>query len=142
MRLGLVLLVSGSLFVGAGGAFADEASKAPDTPATNPPAINPPETQAKPPEAPDPHRWCAPELASLSHDVCAFVPSASKGPRTLVIYLHGVIQPDTLSQWTLQRGAARVGATHGLTVIMPRGRRNIGPKTMEHWWTWPTSVDT
>src|SRR5689334_16711568 len=107
MRLGPVLLVSGSLFVRAGGAFADEARKAPDAPAESPP-----DTSAKPAAAPDPHRWCAPELASLSHDVCAFVPSASKGPRTLVISLHGVIQPDTLSQWTLQRGAARVGATH------------------------------
>lgn len=87
-------------------------------------------------------RWCAPELTTLAGDVCAYVPEKpAPGPRTLVIFLHGVIQPDTTSQWGQQRAAARVGATHGLTVIMPRGRRGIGPKTMEHWWAWPTSID-
>jgi predicted esterase len=87
-------------------------------------------------------RWCAAELATLPGEVCAFVPdAAAKGSRTLVIYLHGVIQPDTTTQWLQQRAAARVGAKYGFTVIMPRGRRGIGPKTMEQWWTWPTSVD-
>jgi dienelactone hydrolase len=87
-------------------------------------------------------RWCASELQTLAGEVCAFVPEKeAKGPRTLVIYLHGVIQPDTTMQWTQQRGAALVGAKYGFTVIMPRGRRGIGPKTMEQWWTWPTSID-
>ncbi len=90
----------------------------------------------------DTRRWCAPELSTLAGEVCAFVPEKpAPGPRTLILYLHGVVQPDTTAQWNLQRGAARVGATYGHSVIMPRGRRGIGPKTMEHWWTWPTSVD-
>jgi len=88
--------------------------------------------------------WCAEGLTTLPSEVCAYVPDAKRkteGPRTLVIYLHGVIQPDTNTQWLQQRAAARVGAKYGFTVIMPRGRRGIGPKTMEQWWTWPTSID-
>jgi dienelactone hydrolase len=88
-----------------------------------------------------PARWCAPELDALPGEVCSFVPAKeASGPRTLVIFLHGVIQPDTGWQWAQQRGAARVGAKHGFSVLMPRGRRGIGPKTMEDWWTWPTAA--
>jgi len=87
-------------------------------------------------------RWCAPELRVLPGEVCYHVPDKpTSGPRTLVIYLHGVIQPETTSQWNQQRAAARIGATYGFSVIVPRGRRGIGPKNMEQWWTWPTSWD-
>jgi predicted esterase len=79
----------------------------------------------------------------LSHEVCAFVPDVpSMGPRTLIIHLHGVIQPDAPLQWNQQRIAAKVGASYGFTVIMPHGRRGIGPTGMEHWWAWPTNIDT
>ncbi|WP_170319734.1 alpha/beta hydrolase [Polyangium spumosum] len=87
-------------------------------------------------------RWCAAELPSLPNEVCYFVPEKpAPGPRTLIIHLHGVVQPDTNDQWNSQRNAARVGATYGHTVMMPRGKRGIGPKTMESWWAWPTSMD-
>jgi predicted esterase len=94
---------------------------------------------ASAPLAPSP--WCAPDLVTLPGDVCAHVPGKeANGPRTLVIFLHGVILPDSGWQWAQQRGAARMGAAHGFSVIMPRGRRGIGPKGMEDWWTWPTSA--
>lgn len=86
-------------------------------------------------------RWCAPELAALEGEVCAKVPSReADGPRTLVIFLHGVIQPDSGWQWAQQRAAARAAATHGFSAIMPRGRRGRGPAGMEDWWTWPNGV--
>ena len=99
---------------------------------------------AAPPEAAAAARWCAPELASLPGEVCAFLPAKeAPGPRVLVIFLHGVVQPDSGWQWAQQRGAARAGARHGVAVMMPRGRRGIGPKTtsntMEDWWCWPTA---
>jgi predicted esterase len=88
-----------------------------------------------------PARWCASELEALPDDVCAFVPTKeSSGPRTLIIFLHGVIQPDTTWQWAQQRGAARAAARHGFAMIAPRGRRGSGPKGMEDWWTWPTAA--
>ncbi len=86
-------------------------------------------------------RWCAVELEALADDVCTFAPShEAPGKRTLVIFLHGVVKPDTSWQWAQQRGAARAAEKHGFTVIMPRGRIGIGPKGMESWWTWPTSA--
>lgn len=89
------------------------------------------------------HRWCAPELQALPNDVCAYVPDVpTSGPRTLIIHLHGVIAPDSNTQWNQQRAAAKVGASYGFTVIMPRGRKGIGPTSLEHWWAWPTNIDT
>jgi predicted esterase len=85
--------------------------------------------------------WCAPELGVLAHDVC-FAPGAgTKGDRrTLVIFLHGVIQPDSGWQWTQQRGMAMAARRLGFTVLLPRGRRGIGPPGMTDWWTWPTAA--
>lgn len=89
-------------------------------------------------------QWCAPELQTLAHEACAFAPAEASrsAKRTLILYLHGVVQPDTTTQWNQQRGAARIGAKYGYTVLMPRGRRGIGPTNMEDWWTWPTAIDT
>ncbi len=88
-------------------------------------------------------RWCAPELQVLPNEVCAYVPDVpTSGPKTLIIHLHGVIAPDSTSQWNQQRAAAKVGASYGFTVIMPRGRKGIGPTSLEHWWAWPTNIDT
>ncbi|WP_433929152.1 alpha/beta hydrolase [Sorangium cellulosum] len=96
---------------------------------------------APPQAAPAAARWCAPELASLPGDVCAFLPAReAPGPRVLMIFLHGVVQPDSGWQWAQQRGAVRAGARHGVAVMMPRGRRGIGPNTMEDWWCWPTAT--
>lgn len=85
--------------------------------------------------------WCAPELTALEHSVCAALPAReADGPRTLVIFLHGVILPGSGWQWNQQRGAARVASAHGVTALMPRGRRGHGPKGMSDWWTWPGSA--
>ncbi|WP_437502668.1 alpha/beta hydrolase [Sorangium sp. So ce1099] len=81
--------------------------------------------------------------------MCASLPAKeAPGPRVLVIFLHGVVQPDSGWQWAQQRGAARAGARRGVAVLMPRGRRGIGPRavprsastSMEDWWCWPTSA--
>lgn len=119
-------------------AAADEAGPdAADAPEAPPPPPTP--TTTTPPASGA--RWCAPELDALPGEVCAFTPAQeAPGPRTLVIFLHGVIQPDSGWQWAQQRGAARAGARHGFAVLMPRGRQGIGPKTMESWWAWPTAA--
>jgi len=88
-----------------------------------------------------PQAWCAPELETLPGDVChAELSPGSSGRRTLVIFLHGVIQPDTTWQWGQQRGIVRSAKRLGFSVIMPRGRRGIGPPGMTDWITWPTST--
>lgn len=85
-------------------------------------------------------RWCAPELEVLSTGACfkaASKPAA--GPSTLVIFLHGVIKPESGWQATQQRAAARAAEAHGFTVMMPPGRRGNGPQGMTDWHTWPTA---
>ena len=86
--------------------------------------------------------WCAPELEVLPGEVCHFAPARADGaiPDRLVIYLHGVIKPDTQWQWAQQRGMLRHASVHGLSVLVPRGRRGIGPRGMRDWWAWPTSA--
>ncbi|WP_437324739.1 alpha/beta hydrolase [Sorangium sp. So ce381] len=108
--------------------------------ASAPPAAAPTASAPASPQDAAAARWCAPELASLPGEVCAFLPAReAPGPRVLVIFLHGVVQPESGWQWAQQRGAARAGARHGVAVMMPRGRRGIGPKAMEDWWCWPTA---
>jgi predicted esterase len=86
-------------------------------------------------------RWCADELVDLGDGTCVFEGEPPAGePRTLVIFLHGVIKPDTTWQWAQQRGIVRHAKRFGFTAVMPRGRRGLGPKDMEDWWTWPTSA--
>lgn len=82
-------------------------------------------------------RWCAPELEELGEGTCV---AGDPGAGTLVIFLHGVIQPETTWQWSQQRAITRGARANGFLALMPRGRRGIGPAGMRDWWTWPTSV--
>ncbi|HMR74632.1 MAG TPA: PHB depolymerase family esterase [Polyangiaceae bacterium] len=86
-----------------------------------------------------PPQWCAAELEALSDGVCAFEPAEAKTD-TLVVFLHGVVKPGTTWQWAQQRAIVRAAKRKGFSVLMPRGRRGIGPAQMKDWWTWPTSV--
>lgn len=91
------------------------------------------------PVAPPAQPWCAAEFETLADGVCAL--ATTEAPRdTLVIFLHGVIKPDTTWQHQQQRAIARGANVHRFDVMMPRGRRGIGPKGMQDWWTWPTGV--
>lgn len=97
-----------------------------------------PAVQAQPGES-APQSWCAPELEELAGAVCALQSNEAQR-ETLVIFLHGVVKPDTGWQHQQQRAIARAARVNGFDVLMPRGRRGIGPKGMQDWWTWPTSV--
>ena len=102
-----------------------------------------------------PKPWCAAGLQEIEPGMCTpqlTPPSAARRAEgsddygvppadgTLLIFLHGVIKPDTTWQHNQQLAAVRAAKTYGLSVIAPRGRRGNGPKTMKDWWTWPTSV--
>lgn len=90
--------------------------------------------------ASDDSDWCAPEFETLFGATCHFAPRVDSEHPTLVVFLHGVIKPATRWQYAQQRAIARAAARYGFTVLMPRGRRGVGPSGMEDWWTWPTSV--
>lgn len=92
------------------------------------------------PAAPSPIAWCAPDFEALPGDVCYAPAPAPAKRRTLVIYLHGVIQPSTDWQHNQQRGIGRAGARLGFAVLAPRGRQGIASGDLHDWITWPTAA--
>jgi len=119
------------LALGLWGVAASRLAHADDATSADPPADSVEE---------DASRWCADGLLALSEGVCAVVPPKLHEPLTVVIFLHGVVKPGTDWQWAQQLAVARAARAHGFVGVMPRGRRGYGPRGMEQWWTWPTSV--
>src|SRR5262245_22468300 len=61
--------------------------------------------------------WCAPELETLVHDVCLYMPA--KGgvkPTTVVIFLHSLVGRGTSWQWEQQRTMVQTADRHGFAV--------------------------
>jgi len=91
------------------------------------------------PSLPPRSDWCAPELEALAKDVCfADGPAAKSGKRTLVIFLHGLVEEGAGWQHTLQRGMVLAGKRLGFSVLTPRGRSGIGPGRKATTIAWPT----
>ena len=83
--------------------------------------------------------WCAPELETLAHDVCYHAEPAKDGERrTLVVFLHGLVQEGADWQHNQQRGAVRGGKRNHFSVIAPRGRAGLN-KNGAALVAWPTS---
>src|SRR6185503_282327 len=88
-------------------------------------------------------RWCAPELETLANDVCLYVPSRGGGkPKTVVIFLHSLVNRGTSWQWEQQRTMMQSADRHGFAVLMPRGRLGVGPGGAPDIWAWPTAQRT
>ena len=83
-------------------------------------------------------RWCAPEIEALDADVCTFTPSGAE-PRTLVIFLHGLVKQGTTWQWNQQRAAVRAARRHHFAVLVPHGRLRVGRKEYADSFGWPTA---
>jgi predicted esterase len=91
--------------------------------------------------------WCAPELDVLADGVCVHLPerapekgSEAKAERTLILFLHSLVPGGSTWQWEQQRTMLRVAKANGFAVLMPRGRRGIGPGRLPDTWAWPTSA--
>lgn len=119
-------------------------SAAAEEPRGSPPKnVEPPQAErpeAAPDDAPESkdEAWCHAELETLEHHVCAFVESKDEPSDTLVIFLHGVVKSESGWQYNQQRALVRAAKVNHFDLLAPRGRRGIGPKDMEDWWTWPT----
>ena len=97
--------------------------------------------------APNQNAWCAPELDVLSDSACVYLPerattraSAARAPRTLILFLHSLVPVGSTWQWEQQRTMLRVAKANGFALLMPRGRRGIGPGRLPDTWAWPTSA--
>ncbi len=84
--------------------------------------------------------WCAEELETLEADVC-YEPGtpAKDGKRTLVVFLHGLVDEGSGWQHNQQRGMARAAKKWGFAMIAPRGRPGLGPKRRADQIGWPTA---
>lgn len=88
------------------------------------------------------HPWCAPEVSALAgaSSVCTYTPEKlADGPRTLVIFLHGLTSAGSDWQYAFQRAGKRIADAKGFTVLMPRGRLGVGPNNAMDTWAWPTA---
>lgn len=124
-------------------------SAAADAPSASPPKKEPAPAPEQPREEPSgaagskeaaeskDEAWCQKDLETLEHHVCAFVPKDDASD-TLVIFLHGVVKSESGWQYNQQLALVRAAKVNHFDLLAPRGRRGIGPKDMEDWWTWPT----
>jgi predicted esterase len=83
--------------------------------------------------------WCAPGLDVLSNDVCFHEQPPHEGRRTLVIFLHGLVQEGAGWQHNQQRGIIRGGKRLGFSVITPRGVTGIS-RHGDDMVAWPTGM--
>lgn len=86
--------------------------------------------------------WCAPELETLAHSVCLYVPQRAMPQKTVVIFLHSLVGRGTNWQWEQQRTMKQAADRHGFAVLMPRGRLGLGPGGAADVWAWPTAQRT
>jgi predicted esterase len=129
---------------------------APRAAAQTQPEVAPPELA--PPELAPPAGWCLPELVTLEGDVCwAAAPAAAAAPappnatggaaapraspRTLVIFLHGLLDDGAQWQLPLQRGMLAMAKHHGFALLAPRGLNGVGPGRLPQQIAWPARED-
>jgi predicted esterase len=87
--------------------------------------------------------WCLEGWRGLDEGTCWLLPDADGGssPR-LLIYLSGIVPPVPRSpqKEKVQQIVAAAARRTGTAVLLPRGRRGIGPADAKDWWAWPTSA--
>jgi predicted esterase len=95
-----------------------------------------------PPAAPT--DWCLDGLTALDVDLCYALPAPDADhPRTLLVYLHGIIPPlaESPQKTKVETIVVNASARAGVAVLFPRGRQGIGPPQARDWWAWPTTKD-
>lgn len=113
-----------------------------------------PSAHAREPAEPAAAAWCLPELVTLEGDVCwapaeappapaGVTPAAVAPPtrRTLVIFLHGLLDDGAAWQLPLQRGMLAMARHHRFALLVPRGLNGVGPGSLPQQIAWPARVD-
>jgi predicted esterase len=104
----------------------------------------PPSTTLAQPSAPSTDAWCAPQVQALDDNVCFYRHPPAEGapsrPRTLVIFLHGLVKRGAGWQHTQQRSMIRHGKRLGFSALMPAGRAGLSTRWGDDMVGWPTGV--
>lgn len=74
--------------------------------------------------------WCAPGVEALPNDVCYLDGKKNGVRRTLVIWVHGVIAPNTTMSWNHEKMLDRVAKATGVEMLFPKG---IQGETLVAW---------
>ena len=84
--------------------------------------------------------WCGEGWVGLDDHTCFFAPDSVGPSASLVIFLHGMMQPDSLPQG-MQNTARTAADTQGFVVLFPRGHQGLcgWDPSVEPYWCWPTS---
>lgn len=97
----------------------------------------------QPRKAPD---WCVEGSVTLSDGMCFFEPppdaAVATESSTLVIFLHSLVRADSDWQYEQQKLLMRTAKALHFAVLMPRGRRGIGPGRDPRTLAWPGSPAT
>jgi predicted esterase len=86
--------------------------------------------------------WCIDGLDALDDESCYVLPRGEGGERKLLIYLHGIVPPQAMSdpKRNVETVVANAARRAGYAALLPRGRRGIGPAFAKDWWAWPTTA--
>ncbi|MEZ4441419.1 MAG: hypothetical protein R3B72_20125 [Polyangiaceae bacterium] len=100
---------------------------------------------ALPPAAADDERaplpWCHADFEALADDVCFHAGKIDEGRRTLVIFLHGLVQKGAGWQHNQQLAILRGARRLGFAVLAPRGRDGINRSGGPDMVAWPTGQE-
>lgn len=82
--------------------------------------------------------WCLDGWRGLDEGTCYLVPD--EPARVLLVYLSGIVPPTprSMQKENVQRVVAAAARRAHAVVLLPRGRRGIGPAHAKDWWAWPT----
>ncbi len=88
--------------------------------------------------------FCSAQTEKLANGVCFFAPEKAVSPsgkRTLVIFLHGLIEEGQGWEHTMQQGMILYAKKHGFSLLFPRGRNGVGPDRKPSVIAWPLGPD-
>jgi len=93
-------------------------------------------------EAPAEEAWCPADVETLPGPICASVPDTlpEEGPRTLVIFLHGVTNVGSGWQLATIRGMANYGKEFKFALIAPRGILREASEDKDAAYAWPNAA--
>jgi predicted esterase len=107
------------------------------------PAAPSPSVTAPAPAAAN-YDFCSAQTEKLANGVCFFAPEKAVSPsgkRTLVIFLHGLIEEGQGWEHTMQQGMILYAKKHGFSLLFPRGRNGVGPDRKPSVIAWPLGPD-
>lgn len=86
--------------------------------------------------------WCPAEVETLPGPICASVPEnlPEEGPRTLVVFLHGVTNVGSGWQLATIRGMANYAREYKFALIAPRGVLREASEDKDAAYAWPNAA--